>query len=266
MASDFQSPRTAALGGAGHASPMLNDSIYLNPSFVSFMPSYSFSANYSFFKGPPACEDCGPSDPHGHALNVSIQDGRSELFQAGVGVTLLDDRKALNIGASRAIVQQLGIGIGGKWILPETESPDLKWDSLASITFLPMDWLQLAAIVDNVFQYDENIPFGLYREYILATKFNAMNIVLVYLDPHLAPSAPDSFGHEAGLEFPVMSDFFFRVGHFRNANVPAANVRGTGFSTGLGWVAPASSFDFGFQRMLDPTPCNLYSFAITAFF
>ena len=39
-AADFQSPRTAALGGAGHAAPMLNDAIYLNPSFVSFMPSY----------------------------------------------------------------------------------------------------------------------------------------------------------------------------------------------------------------------------------
>ena len=36
-ASDYQSPRTAALGGAGHASPLLNDAIYLNPSFSSFM-------------------------------------------------------------------------------------------------------------------------------------------------------------------------------------------------------------------------------------
>jgi hypothetical protein len=245
---------------------MLNDSIYLNPSYVSFTPSYSISANYSWFGGPPHCEECGPTDPHGHVLNASIQDGRSELFQAGVGLTLNNDRKALNIGASRAIVQKLGVGLGGKWILPETENPSLMWDTLASITFLPMDWLQFAAIADNIFEPEKNRAFGLYREYILGTKVNVMNVVLIYFDPHLTPNAPETFGHEAGLEFPFASDFFFRLGSFRNANVPAVNLRGTGYSGGLGWVAPASSFDFGYQRMISPTLCNIYSFSITAFF
>ena len=111
-----------------------------------------------------------------------------------------------------------------------------------------------------------NWDFGLYREFILGTKLNAMGIVLVYFDPHLTPNAPDSFGHEAGLEFPLGSDFFLRLGSFRNANVPAANIRGTGYAMGVGWVAPASSFDFGFQRMISPVLCNVYSFSITGFF
>ena len=121
--SDFQSPRTAALGGAGHANPMLNDAIYLNPSFTSFLPSYSMSGNYAFFGGPSNCDGCGPSDPHGHVANASIQDGRSELFQAGVGLTLLNDRKILDVGASRTVVSKLGVGIGGKWVLPAVDSP-----------------------------------------------------------------------------------------------------------------------------------------------
>ena len=145
VASDFQSPRTAALGGAGHASPMLNDAIYLNPSFVSFLPSYSISGNYSFFSGPSNCDGCGAGDPHGHVLNASIQDGRSELFQAGVGLSLFNDRKVLNIGASRSVVEKLGVGIGGKWALPAMESPSLLWDTLASVTYLPMGWRRCSA-------------------------------------------------------------------------------------------------------------------------
>lgn len=265
-ASDFQSPRTAALGGSGHAAPMLNDAIYLNPSFVSFMPTYSLALNYAFFGGPPRCEDCGPTDPHGHALNASVQDGRSELFQAGVGLSLFDTRKVISVGASRAIVQKLGIGIGGKWVIPNTDSPPLIWDSLASATVLATDWLQISAIVDNIFEDDRNKAFGMYREFILGTKFNAMNVVLVYFDPHLAPNAETSFGHEAGVEFPFASDFFVRAGSFRNASVPSVSLRGTGFSWGVGWVAPASSFDFAMQRMLSPSLANIYTFSISAFF
>lgn len=267
-ASDFQSPRTSALGGAGHASPMLNDAIYLNPSYVSFLPTYSLSGNYSFFEGPSNCDGCGPSDPHGHVLNASIQDGRSELFQAGVGFTELDDRKVLNIGASRSIVQRLGIGIGGKWVLPNVDSPTLLWDTMVSITFVPLDWLQLAGIVDNLFQPQNNLAYGMYREFILGSKVNVMGIVLIYFDPHLAPDVADgnTFGHELGLEFPIMKDFFLRMGNFRYANVAAISMRASGYSAGLGWVAPASSFDFALQRVLDPVLCNVYSFSMTVFF
>lgn len=268
VASDFQSPRTAALGGAGHASPMLNDAIYLNPSYVSFLPSYSLSGNYGFYGGPPTCDTCGPSDPHGHLLNASIQDGRSDMFQAGVAFTELNDRKIFNVGASRTIVERLGIGFGGKWVIPNIDSPPLLWDTMASITFVPLDWLQLAGIVDNIFQPQANLAYDMYREYILGSKFNIMGVVLIYFDPHLAPSVPDgnTFGHELGVEFPFMQALFFRLGNFRNANVAAISERGSGYSIGAGWVAPSSSFDFALQRVLDPVLCNVYSFAMTVFF
>ena len=247
---------------------MLNDAIYLNPSFVSFLPTYSLSANYGFFGGPTYCDGCQQADPHGHDINLSVQDGRSELFQAGVGLSLFNDRKVLNVGASRTVVQKVGIGIGGKWELPNIDSPPLLWDSIASVTYLPFNWLQLALVVDNIFEPQNNQAFGLYREFILGTKFNVMGIVLIYFDPHLAPDVPsgNTFGHEGGLEFPLMGDLFLRLGNFRNANVPAVNLRGGGYSLGAGWVAPASSFDFSWQRMLDPVLCNIYQFSMTVFF
>lgn len=265
-AADFQSPRTAALGGAGHASPMLNDALYLNPSFVSFLPTYSISANYGFYGGPTSCDNCGRGDPHGKGLNLSLQDGRSELFQAGVGLSILEDRKIINLGASRSIVQRFGVGIGGKWVLPNLDSPSPIWDVVLSTSAIPLDMLQLAFIVDNLFQFDSGIPYGMYREFILGSKINVMNIVLIYFDPHLAPSAPETFGHEAGLEFPLMQDFFLRLGNFRKANVPSVHIRGSGYSLGLGWVAPRISFDAGMQRMLSPVLANFYTFGVTVFF
>src|SRR4051812_23643954 len=67
-ASDFHSPRTAALGGAGHAGPLLNDGVYLNPSFASFLPSYSVSGNLLLFHGPD-----GPNgDPSYHGRNYNV--------------------------------------------------------------------------------------------------------------------------------------------------------------------------------------------------
>jgi hypothetical protein len=267
-ASDFQTPRAAGIGGAGHAGPMLNDAIYLNPSYASFLPAYSISGNYGFYGGPSQCDDCGPSDPHGHLINASIQDGRSELFQAGVGFTELNDRKVLNVGASRTIVQKLGVGIGGKWEIPNVDAPPLLWDTLVSMTFVPLDFLTLAAVVDNLFEPQSNQAYGMYREYILGSKLNVMGIMLAYFDPHLAPDVADgnTFGHELGLEFPVMGSLFLRAGNFRNANVSAISLRGSGYTVGAGWVAPSSSFDFALQRVISPVLCNVYSFSMTVFF
>src|SRR5690606_36618254 len=85
--SDFHSPRSSALGGSGRAGPLLNDAITLNPSFCSFLPAYSFSANYSFYEGPGYQTPAGPNSHSGHVYNLSIQDGRTELLQAGVSLT-----------------------------------------------------------------------------------------------------------------------------------------------------------------------------------
>src|ERR1700733_8413006 len=99
-ASDFHSPRTAALGGAGHAGPLLTDSIYLNPSYASFIQSYIVSLNYGFFRGNPQPD--GTYAEHGHLVNAAVQDGENSLFQAGVGATIKDDSKVINFGASKS--------------------------------------------------------------------------------------------------------------------------------------------------------------------
>jgi hypothetical protein len=267
FASDFLSPRSAALGGAGHAGPMLNDAIYMNPSFVSFLPSYSISGNYLFFHGPSVDTE-GPGDPHGHGFNVSLQDGRSELFQAGVGFTQMEDRRVVNIGASKSIIPKFGVGVGGKFVVPNSDSsPHPIYDSLLSVTGVPLEWLQVAGIIDNLIESDQSRANGLYREYILGTKANIKGIVLAYFDPHWAPHAQDVFGHELGLEFPILQDLFLRVGNFRNANLPYLNyLRGRGYSVGFGWIGPRMSFDYAFSRVLEPVNATLHNMGATIYF
>lgn len=270
IASDFQSPRTAALGGAGHAGPMLNDAIYLNPSFASFLPAYSVGLNYGFFTGADR-PDGTVGDPHGHVINASLQDGRTELFQAGMAFTQTDDRRIFNFGASRAFVKKFGVGLGGKAIFPLTNNASIIWDSILSVSFVPFEWLQTSFIVDNLIESAGLRAMGLNREFILGTKFNAMGIVLIYFDPHLAPNAPDvpgsgTYGFEGGVEFPFFRDFFLRLGAFRNAYQQSLTGRGRGYSAGLGWIAPRISFDYGLSRVLEPVVATAHNFGITIYF
>jgi hypothetical protein len=267
FSSDFQSPRTAGLGGAGHAAPMLTDSIYLNPSFTSLLHGYLGSFIYEYYKGGDQQPD-GSHPIHGRVLNIAVQDGRSELFQAGVGYTVREDAKYLNFGASKALLHNLGVGLGGKFIFPNTGNGDKAQDFNISSTYVFNPWVQAALMADNLTNSDADHAQGLYREIILGTKINIQNLMLIYFDPHLAPDAPGSdFGHETGIELAPMSDLFFRFGMFRASNVPELqNARGRGFGFGVGWLAPRLSLDYALKRTLEPVVNNTHNFGMTVYF
>lgn len=269
-ASDFHSPRTAALGGAGHAGPLLNDAIYLNPSYTSFLPNYGISVNYLWFNAGSQ-NGAGFSDYNGHQLNFSLQDGRSEIFQAGVGLTLRDDSKLISIGASKTIVDKLGVGLGGKFILPN-DGNKMIYDTVFSTTYAFTDFGQAAFIVDNVVQGDDSKSAGLYRQFILGTKFNVESIIIAYFDPHVTPDLPatidqnSTFGFEAGIEFPLMTDFFLRLGMLRNSYVPFVSRYSNGYGLGFGWLAPRISLDYALSRVITPLPGTAHTFGLTTYF
>src|SRR5665213_2788127 len=81
FATDYQSPRVAGMGGAGHAAPILNDGIYMNPAMIALLPAYSVSVSQQSSSGPDNTE------PQGLIQNASIQDGTNSLFAAGLGYT-----------------------------------------------------------------------------------------------------------------------------------------------------------------------------------
>ncbi|OFZ20607.1 MAG: hypothetical protein A2X94_11335 [Bdellovibrionales bacterium GWB1_55_8] len=264
-ASDFHSPRTAGLGGAGRAGPIMNDAIYLNPSFGALLPSYSVSINALYFRGP-ATEPDGSSFLHGRNLNASVQDGRSELFQAGVGYTRGESFNFLHLGASRAFVKRFGFGIGAKLIMPRGEDGKVVRDGTLSVSLVASEWLQVVGLVDNLFE--SGTTLGLLREYALGTKINVSRIILFYFDPHIAPALTpaSTFGHESGAEFVMASDLFLRVGAFRNAYIPFLESRADGYGLGLGWIGPRMQLDWGMTRALRPTAATSHIFGATLYF
>jgi hypothetical protein len=251
LASDYHSPRTAALGGSGHAGPLLNDSILLNPSFTSFLPTYSIGVNYL----------------NGTNYSVSIQDGRSEFFQAGVAYSRREDGSFIHVGASKNVVRRLGFGLGAKAYF-NNQTRQVSKDMTFSASGIPTDWLQTALIIDNLLETSSGKEQGLYREYILGIKCNIMGIVLAYFDPHYTPSLliGERWGYETGLEFVMFSDLYLRFGNFLNSTIPFQAIRGRGYGVGLGWVAPRLSLDYALSRPIVPKLETVHTIGTTLYF
>ena len=254
-ASDFRSPRAEGLGGAGHAAPMLSDAIYLNPSYTSFVQSHSLSFNYQTFEG-------------GTLLNASVLDGTPDsLFQAGVGYTRRNDNNFIHVGASKAVVQKIGIGIGAKFIFPNDNSGEKITDGTLSVSGNFSKAIQASLIVDNVFQAAPSR--GLYREIVLGTRVNFDSIFQLYIDPHWVPDLPagqPAWGYEAGAEFPFFTDFFLRMGIFRAATIPTQGQRGDGYAFGVGWNAPRLALDYSITRVTEPFTSLSHNFGASVYF
>lgn len=261
QASDFQSPRTAALGGAGRAGPLLNDAIYLNPSFISMLPTYSISMNYEPFSN-------GGGGYQGHTFNLAIQDGRTELFQAGVAFTSRRDARFIHVGASKRLSDPWGVGLGAKFVLSDDRFTSLVKDLTAATTFIATPWLHVVGVIDNIFESDDGVLRGLYRDFALGTKINVKGMAMFYVDPHFTPSlTTKKAGIEAGAELTVFQDFFARFGMFRSSSVPyLAGARGDGWGTGFGWIAPRLSLDYGYSKTTDGSGLFSHHLGATVYF
>lgn len=260
--SDQQSPRTLALGGAGHAGPLLNDPLYLNPAFISLNQAYAMSFSYLKY---------ADGDFKGRNYNLSLQDGRTELFQAGVGYTLREEGSLITVAGSKQVADRMAVGTGVKLHFgnDHTSAKDL----FLAYGAVATDWLQLSFLADNLLSSSSGKSRGFIREFVIGSKFNLMNIVLVYADPHFAPSLSGSsaLGHEVGLEFTLMKDLFLRLGQFRNSNIPhQSGKRGNGYSIGAGWVGPRISFDYAYSKINDDRgglrKTRTHTLGLTAFF
>ena len=249
---EFHSPRTLGLGGAGRANPLLSDSIYLNPSYASFSPVYSLGANFTNI------------EQGGRNYNVSVMDSRTELFQAGVGYSKYQDSAAINIGASKLAIQELGFGLGSKFIIND-KTKKMSSDLIFSSTYTGVPWLFSSIVIDNLMNTFE-------RTLYLGIKFIPVHNVTVYFDPLYTPehSTGKKMGYHLGFEFGLLADFFFRIGQYRHGEIPYLGTRGDGFGIGGGWIGPKLNLDYALSRALsternDPLT-TAHSFSMTVFF
>lgn len=255
FSSDFHSPRTASLGGAGHATALGNDSVYLNPAYTPFISATSvglywlnWGSNYGGY---------------GRNYAVSIQDGRSETFQAALAHTQRDDGRFLHVGASKSLIQKTGLGVGGKIYFPNNQNWTAS-DLTVAITALPIAWFQAAIVVDNIFESAYGRTVNLTREWIFGTRTSLLGILTLYADPIYLPSLGHTWGFEGGAEFHIMVDFNVRAGYFSNAMVPMLARRDQGFSFGAGWTGPRISLDYAYLQT--SSGANAHNFGATLYF
>lgn len=256
-ATDFQSPRTAGLGGAGHAGPILTDAIYMNPAMMPFLQSYTMSLSHNTYSGPD------DSEPKGKLQNASIQDGTNSLFQAGVGYTRKTYGNMVNIGASTRVFNKYGVGVGGKFLFGSAtreSAQDVTVAALGSVT----EWLQTGIILDNALSSSKSKQWNDGRELIFAMKLNFQKMLLLYIDPHYVPNKAGShLGVEAGVEIPLMQDLFIRAGLNRDSFQPHLGTYGRGYGFGFGWSFPRISLDGSMSRTEGPIRTNNLLFSIT---
>ncbi|MEN9724436.1 MAG: hypothetical protein RJB38_2422 [Pseudomonadota bacterium] len=259
---EFRSPRSASLGGAGHANPLLNEAAYQNPSFASMLPVYSWSANFKAL-----------AENRGRAYNLSVLDGRSDLFQAVAAYTVRDEYSSLHLGVSKKLAPTLSVGVGGKFFFTKNSSAVQNFRTInASATMQIFDRLQAALILDNLATSSPAVDLALERQAILGTKIRASEHLVFYFDPRasltkdLNISESPNWGYETGAEISVFKDFYFRLGKFRNISHPDVRKKSDGFGYGIGWVAPRISLDFAVERIQMPLDRLTYNWGFTLYF
>jgi len=234
-AADFYSPRTAALGGAGHASPECNDAIYLNPAYLSFLKIYGISGNFQL----------DPSS-NSHLFNISIADGTKGLiFHAGISYTYGKNNQLIHFSISKDILETLGLGIGGKIIWSNVPPTGKAIEAYFSIFQKITPWLQISILIDNLFSHCAK--WGLHREITLGTQWNINSIFFLFFDPLWVfnESQEKKLGYQLGLEIPFLDSLFFRLGKFQNVRMIEQRYRGEGYGIGVGWQAPKISLNYG---------------------
>lgn len=268
LASDFQSPRTSALGGAGHAGPILTDAIYQNPSYIAMMPVLALGLNYLTY--PQSGVEASPAGTGNNlnTYNISAQNGlRDAWFQYGIGYTQGGPSSSIHFVLSKSYSDQFFLGMGTKITTPNQGTRSRFVDGSVSASGIVTDWFRFSLTIDNLIESGQVNGFN--REYTLGTKINLLSVVQLYLDPLWVPtltSGQSTWGYELGAEYPFLEYFFLRTGIFKNASIPYRGTRGDGFGLGLGLAMPHTSLDYAYTAVLNPAAAFAHHFALTVYF
>ena len=248
LASEFQSPRVAALGGAGRASPLSTDATFINPSFIPQIPLHVISVNYLLYQG----QGGDYFQDTGRILNAAFQDGsKGAYFQAGVGYTKFSRGSMIHTAIATELSPNLTLGLSVKALRPQYEGNNLRFNGSLSMTWNLAKALRIAVIADNVLK--SAASQNLIRELILGTRVGFSEDLALFVDPHWYPdlgSYPQSFGLESGVEWFVSNVVCLRAGGYKNARPNFQSQLANGVAAGLGFVLPRTAIDYSYSRQL----------------
>lgn len=266
-ASDFQSPRTSALGGAGHAGPFLTDAVYLNPSYLPRVPFYAMGFNYVGYAAGAFNNPTSGGTPGGN-FNFSVMASSHDLpVQFGAGYTRRDDGTLIHFAASLAAGDRISFGVSSKFLTTPGGNLVASPDASLSVSAIFSDALRMSFSADNMLEsFAGN---GFYREYVLGSKFKFNSSIALFADPHLSANSIGGdpvFGIEAGTEIRILEYLLLRAGGFSNSTLPFQARKGSGMAAGIGLMFPRISIDYALSRVTVPEAGIFHNIGMSLYF
>ena len=244
---DFIPARTLGLSTSGRGGPLLNDSIMVNPAFISFQNTMSFSGSYLWQR-----PYFGTPDDLNRAFHVSVIDAKNEYFNAGVAFTRRHDADLVHLALSKKITEAISVGVVGKKFVPKgtaiftTETrPGSAYDLGASTAFVvPKEFigmpLQFGITSENLTSSSGKEALGGVKQVGAGGKLGLKDMLTVYVD-HVRyfPKQSGSWSNSSlGAELALGLEFFARGG--------LLGFTEKGWSAGFGWYGPKISIQYGF--------------------
>jgi len=196
LGSDFQSPRTTGLGGAGHAAPFLTDAIYLNPSHLYLLPFFGAGASYLYHEAGFFPSTTGTAV--GSNYNLSVMASSRQLpVQFGAGYTRRDDGTLIHFAASFGLWDRFSLGVGAQFLTTPSGNLIGSPDMGLSMSMTVSTSFRLALVADHVLGALQSN--GFLTEIILGSKWQITPEWSFLVDPHFGT---DSMGGGTLIENP----------------------------------------------------------------
>jgi len=243
------SPVRDGFAGAGR-SGIPREALFSNPAALSALETSWAFAYYT--KSRMSDLDSG-----GRNLHLGVYDGQNELFKAGLsysresraksvatGITYIDQTE-LRVGGGRMLAKNISGGATVKYRTRRMGAEETKKiDGDAGILFPLFQDMFAGITYENIAFIDPENPTSIN----VGLKYSLMQSIGLLADATRI-TAGDFRGENAwalGVEFSMVSDFFFRAGLFKNT---ATQTRGKSF--GISWVGPRASFDYAIKMAKD---------------
>jgi len=249
---NWQTPKTASLGGAGVALPTAIEGLYLNPALFSFFTESIFSFQSLSGKIAPVNDSResvfnDAKSPRG--FSASVTDG-SNQSKGGFSYTDQEEsgvkRKKFSFGASDMIDANTSIGFGYSLAKDEIKETTSSTRSTQSHIFS----MGLAQIINPnlswaVVWYDPAWADRINSKTTWGINFKPINelTLLADLGSDLKRSFNKTYSYSLAVEYQALKDVYLRYGTFVDK---LFNTEGSGF--GIGWIGPKIGLEFSQKR------------------
>lgn len=258
---NWQSTKTASLGGAGIASPTMTEGLYLNPAMFAFFTNSSFYFQNKDSSLEPVntarTTQFGDQNPP-EGFSAAITDG-SNNAKGGFSYTDQEEsatkRKKYSFGFGNTIDGNSSLGISYSYVQEQFNEGSNEINNklhIGSIGYLNILSPQLSfAVTWNDPAWSDRYN----SKTILGIHYTPVERISLLLDfgHDIKRSVNKTFNYAVATEIEVYTDIYARFGMFQDKIL---NIEGQGF--GLGWVGPRLGLEFAMKKTKRKDNFNIF--------